>query len=159
MKRIILSLVAFVFGGFAMAQDTSRTAPIRLLDTYLQLKEALVSGNAVNAGAAADHFVKVANTIDMKVISEDNIRILSADASRIASTQNLQQQRNAFANLSTNMAAVARNVKLSDTPVYLQYCPMKKATWLSAEKNIRNPYYNNAMLTCGQVQSTLGENQ
>ncbi|RYF85874.1 MAG: DUF3347 domain-containing protein, partial [Chitinophagaceae bacterium] len=45
--------------------------------------------------------------------------------------------------------------KLSDKPVYVQYCPMKKATWLSSEKQIRNPYYGSSMLTCGEVTETL----
>jgi len=32
---------------------------------------------------------------------------------------------------------------------------MKKATWLSSNKTIKNPYYGNAMLTCGQVTETM----
>ena len=30
-----------------------------------------------------------------------------------------------------------------------------KASWLSAEKNIKNPYYGSSMLTCGSVKSEL----
>jgi hypothetical protein len=48
-------------------------------------------------------------------------------------------------------------VKPSDKvnqPVYYQYCPMKKAYWLSKEKDIKNPYYGSSMLTCGKVAET-----
>ncbi|RYF87461.1 MAG: DUF3347 domain-containing protein, partial [Chitinophagaceae bacterium] len=47
------------------------------------------------------------------------------------------------------------SLKLSSQPIYLQYCPMKKASWLSSEKQIRNPYYGSSMLTCGEVTETF----
>ncbi|MAQ74933.1 MAG: hypothetical protein CL613_01215 [Aquimarina sp.] len=31
---------------------------------------------------------------------------------------------------------------------------MKKAYWLSKEKDIKNPYYGSSMLTCGKVAET-----
>ncbi|NNC61403.1 MAG: DUF3347 domain-containing protein, partial [Eudoraea sp.] len=39
------------------------------------------------------------------------------------------------------------------------HCPMansnKGADWLSSSKEIRNPYYGEAMLTCGSVRGEL----
>jgi hypothetical protein len=64
-------------------------------------------------------------------------------------------QREKFATLSTNMFALAKTMKLSAEPVYQQYCPMKKASWLSNNKAIKNPYYGSAMLTCGSVKETI----
>jgi hypothetical protein len=32
---------------------------------------------------------------------------------------------------------------------------MKKASWLSNDKAIKNPYYGSAMLTCGNVKTIL----
>ena len=55
------------------------------------------------------------------------------------------------------MALVAKAVKLTDAPVYKAYCPMKKAYWLSAEKEIKNPYYGSAMLSCGSVMETISQ--
>ncbi|TCZ69891.1 DUF3347 domain-containing protein [Flaviaesturariibacter aridisoli] len=153
MKRIFPLLLALLFAGAAEAQ--ADPAPGKLLATYLQVKDALLAGDAAHAGAAADSFVRVANTIDYKLISEDNIRILAGDAARISAAKSLEAQRSVFANLSKNMVAVAQSLKLSDAPLYVDYCPMKRAFWLSAGKAIRNPYYGNAMLTCGQVQSTI----
>jgi len=46
-------------------------------------------------------------------------------------------------------------VKLSDAPLYQQYCPMKKSYWLSKDAAIKNPYYGKQMLTCGKVSDTL----
>jgi hypothetical protein len=119
------------------------------------VKDALVAGDGTAASAEAETFVKTANAVDFKVISEGNITTLVKDANAIAKTKDIKKQRDIFANLSTNMSAVAKSVKLSDKPVYEAYCPMRKASWLSPEKTIKNPYYGTAMLRCGEIKSTL----
>ncbi|SDW14537.1 Protein of unknown function [Hydrobacter penzbergensis] len=127
----------------------------QLLNLYYNIKDALVADNANAASAKAAEFVKTANSIDFKVISEGNINALLKDAGRISETKDIKQQRNLFANLSNNMTALAKAVKLTDLPVYQQYCPMKKAYWLSSEQAIKNPYFGSSMLTCGKVTETL----
>lgn len=127
----------------------------QLLSSYYNIKNALVTGDANSAASNAELFLKTANTIDFKVISEGNVHILSKDAGKISSTKDLKKQREYFVDLSSNMATVAKSLKLVNQPIYLQYCPMKKAAWLSSEKLIRNPYYGSSMLTCGEVTETL----
>jgi len=43
--------------------------------------------------------------------------------------------------------------------VYYQFCPMANgnqgATWLSEIEDIRNPYFGDAMLSCGETRETL----
>ncbi|MGZ8561574.1 MAG: DUF3347 domain-containing protein [Flavisolibacter sp.] len=126
-----------------------------LISSYYNIKNALVAGDASSAATNAGLFLRTANTIDFKVISEGNIHILSKDAGRISELKDLAKQREVFAALSSNMATIAKTLKLTGEPVYVQYCPMKKASWLSAEKEINNPYYGSAMLTCGEVKETL----
>lgn len=156
MKKFVLVLVMIVglMNQLSFAQ-TKPAAQMQLLNAYYELKDALINGNGANAAANAEHFVKVANTVDYKVISEGNIGILLKDASVISATKDIKKQREAFANLSKNMSAVAKTVKLSDEPIYKQYCPMKKAYWLSNEKAIKNPYYGSSMLSCGNVEETI----
>lgn len=36
--------------------------------------------------------------------------------------------------------------------LYEVYCPMAKAGWLQADKTVRNPYFGQAMLDCGQIK-------
>ena len=127
----------------------------QLLSSYYNIKNALVTGDASSAASNADLFLKIANTIDFKVISEGNVQILLKDAGKISSTKDLEKQREHFADLSSNMATVAKSLKLDNQPIYLQYCPMKNAAWLSSEKQIRNPYYGSGMLTCGEVTEAL----
>lgn len=158
MKKIffIVAIFATAFLQKSFAQDsTIQTQLSHLLTSYYGIKDALVAGNASDASASAEQFVKTANGIDYKVISEGNINALVKDAGEISETKDIKQQREIFANFSANMFALAKAVKLTAQPVYEAYCPMKKAYWLSNEKVIKNPYFGNAMLTCGSVKETI----
>lgn len=126
-----------------------------LLAAYYNIKNALVAGDPASASANADIFLRKVNTIDFKVLSEGNLHVLAKDAGRLTETKDVERQRLYFASLSSNMAIVAKDFKLDKREVYLQYCPMKKASWLSSEKQIRNPYYGTAMLTCGEVTDSF----
>ena len=135
--------------------DNTQQQFSHLLSSYLNIKNALVTGDANSASSNADLFLRTVNAIDFKVISEGNVHILSNDAGKISATKDLKKQRELFATLSLNMGSVAKAFNLGDKPLYVQYCPMKKASWLSTEKQIRNPYYGSSMLTCGEVTETL----
>ena len=151
---LLISLATITTG--AIAQDnTNNPAGAPLLTHYYKVSDALVAGDAGAAATHASAFVKAANATDYKVISEGNITTLVKDASNIAASKDISKQREYFMNFSKNMTAVAKAGKLSDKPIYEVYCPMKKASWLSADKAIKNPYYGSSMLTCGEVKSTI----
>ena len=139
----------------AASEGANQQQLSQLLAAYYNIKNALVAGDGGSAASNAELFLKNVNTVDYKLVSENNVHILSKDATKISTTKDLKKQREYFANFSSNMVAVAKAFKLGNQPIYLQYCPMKKASWLSSEKHIRNPYYGNAMLACGEVTETL----
>ena len=163
MKKIflIVTIVATVFvqNSFAQPVPTTRedktTEPSQLLQSYLSIKNALVAGNAANASAGAEEFVKTLNGIDGKIINEATRNALLKDGTHISENKDIKHQREHFASFSTNMYALAKVDKLSVGPLYYAYCPMKKAYWLSSGATIKNPYYGNAMLTCGKVEEIL----
>lgn len=153
---IIVAILATVSTQNSFAQDSTVQSQIpQLLSLYYNIKDALVAGNASIAASKSEAFVKAANGVDYKVMSESNLNTLVKDAGKISAIKDIKKQREYFANFSANMVTVAKAVKLTDQPVYLQYCPMKKASWLSSDKEIKNPYYGSAMLTCGQVTDTI----
>jgi hypothetical protein len=159
MKAALLSILTFIHTCFLLPGNCQEKGPgdplPQLLSRYLEIKEALVAGDGKSASIKADEFIKVANSIDYKLISEGNINALLKDASLISTATGIQLQRVAFSNLSSNMIAVAKALKLSDQAIYVEYCPMKKASWLSNVPEIRNPYYGDAMLNCGKVVDTI----
>ena len=145
---------------FAFGTKASSLSP--LLHSYYELKDALVKGDATAAATKAAELLKAVNGVDMKTLSPGEHKAfmplqekLSFDARHISEVKDISHQREHFASLSLNMATLAKGAKLSDQPIYKDYCPMKKMYWLSAEAAIKNPYYGNEMLTCGQVKETL----
>jgi hypothetical protein len=160
MKKLVLifTFLAAAFFQKALAQDNSQQNQLsQLLTQYYNIKDALVASNSTAASAKADEFIKTANTIDYKLISEGNINVLLKDATPISESKDIKKQRQHFSNLSNNMATLAKAVKFTSEPIYQAYCPMQKANWLSSSKEIKNPYYGSAMLTCGKVVETIGQ--
>lgn len=157
MKKIFLFTVLFVTVAIQplFAQENSKADPSQLLSLYYDIKDALVSGNAVTASAKADDFVKALNNMNATILNETSREALLKDVTVISKSKDLKEQRVIFAPFSDNMIALAKTVKLSTEPVYQQYCPMKKASWLSSQQAIKNPYYGSAMLTCGSVKATF----
>ena len=177
MKKIIIlftaifsiSLIAKADKNFihfkpsAQISDTANTALLsQLLTLYYNIKDALVESDAGSAATNASEFVKAVGSIDMKSLSEsDHAAFMSVnnklayDARHISETKDIHHQREHFKSLSDNFFALAKKVKMSAQPVYQQYCPMKKAYWLSSGATIKNPYFGNQMQDCGKITATL----
>jgi len=77
------------------------------------------------------------------------------DARHISSVNAVDHQREHFASLSNNMYELLKALKSNTATLYEQYCPMKKAYWLSESQQIKNPYFGSQMPTCGKVTATL----
>lgn len=159
---LIFALIASVSLQNSFAQNNSthtvdsvNAQTSEILSTYYKLKDALVSSNSATAALSANELVKTINATDNKFLNETDKAGLLKEVNAIAQSDNIKLQREKFATLSNEMFDLAKKVKLSAEPVYQQYCPMKKAYWLSSNKGIKNPYYGNSMLTCGSVKAIL----
>jgi len=77
----------------------------------------------------------------------------------ISENDDIENQRSHFVILNQNMVPIVMNIDNIDSKVFIQKCPMannnKGAFWISADTEIRNPYYGDAMLTCGSVIDTV----
>lgn len=72
---------------------------------------------------------------------------------KIAVSDDLKVQRMAFSDLSNEMETLLRG-NITSGKIYKDFCPMALnggSYWLSAIKDIRNPYYGAQMLSCGKV--------
>ncbi|HXD76903.1 MAG TPA: DUF3347 domain-containing protein [Puia sp.] len=156
MKTIVLS-IAILLGAGA---STANLTPI--LSGYYQIKDALVAGNPQAAAKAAADMLGSINGADMKTLDpEDRTAFLSlreqlaADARQISESKDIDRQREHFVRLSANLLQLAKKVHLSAQPIYEEYCPMRKAYWLSNDQAIVNPYLGNGMRNCGKVTATI----
>jgi len=158
MKKVILSLIMMLSIATLKAQDN---AIDKITTSYLGVKNALVGSNSTLAKSRSKELlatlsapVKGLQPAQQKVLAT-YLTKLQFDSRHISETTVIDHQREHFASLSKNMYALLAGLNMNSTTVYQQYCPMKKAYWLSETEEIRNPYYGDDMLECGKVTATL----
>ena len=75
---------------------------------------------------------------------------------KIIVSNDIELQRQGFSDLNLVMYKVIKRFGLENETVYYQYCPMafdnKGAYWFSEQKEIRNPYFGDKMLKCGETR-------
>lgn len=134
-----------------------------LLTQYYALKNALIADNSSLAMKNAGTLLKEINAVKMETLSATEHTIwmkyydkLKADATKINTSKDIEKQRTAFSSLSNNLWSTVKGLKIKDNgAIYIDYCPMKDAYWLSKESAIKNPYYGKSMLTCGSIKETI----
>ncbi len=172
MKRLTLTAILLTtFAVVASAQGLGTVDPGvqnqigAALTTYYGLKDALVESNVEAASSHAGDLVKALDAVEVPKMTaaqkadwEKLGTRIRTDASHIAKNKDLEHQREHFMKLSNNMYALVSGFKANEAEAYLHYCPMKKASWLSTSKDVKNPYYGSKMLTCGSIKATLKKN-
>ncbi len=133
-----------------------------VLGAYMELKDALVLSDqekAAQASGKALSSLKRVNKSALKGGVIDQLSNLEKYFMAISMTKSLKEQRSKFVLLSEQFVAIMPGMKNPDKPVYVIHCPMVNnnvgSDWLSWEKEIRNPYYGEAMLNCGEVKRVL----
>lgn len=160
MKQLLV-IIMLLMSKMGIGQTSSLQ---ELLRQYLDLKNQLVESNAVNAQKSATALNGKIENLAAQALSEKEAKAftslkdaLSKHAKELSSQADLAKQRVSFAGLSQSMIDLFKIVSVKESSLYVDYCPMKKAYWLSTEKTIRNPYYGNAMLSCGSIKETIKE--
>jgi hypothetical protein len=161
--KLLMATAIILFATIANAQ--SNTNIKKVLDAYIQLKDALVKSDGTNSSSASKTLLTAIQEVNMSELNTEThtqwmkvVNDLKEDAEHISETKEITHQRDHFMSLSKNLYLVIK-VSKSETPIYYQFCPMankgKGANWLSLENKIKNPYYGNQMLTCGKVVETI----
>ncbi|MCG9971821.1 efflux RND transporter periplasmic adaptor subunit [Christiangramia crocea] len=132
---------------------------VKTLGKYFELKDALVNSNPTQAMNAAKASLKTMPEADLEGMAAAHFKKVKEMLEAISNNENLENQRAHFVILSENMIALTANIDSLGKEIYIQHCPMadsnKGADWLSLSSEVRNPYYGEAMLTCGEVSKTL----
>ena len=146
------------------SQQKEKDHSTKFLTTYLNLKNALVKEQLQEA-LHAIHQLKqllpqLKTSFDHKKIPLKYEKIQQILDSKQEITD-IKEVRQLFVSLSDQMINIAKTNFFSNTPLFIQYCPMAKhengvgAHWISQEKIIANPYFGNAMLRCGTIVEKL----
>ena len=133
-----------------------------VLDDYINLKDALVIENTKNTTAAAKRFLDDLNKVDIKLLKDEKTHNLwmaldselKEGAKAISNASDVKTQRLHFKDFSSHLIKAVQLFGVNEK-VYVEYCPMadnnKGAYWLRKEEKVINPYFGDAMLTCGEV--------
>lgn len=119
---------------------------------YIAMKNALVASDAENAAKYSDKLgTAFANLgVEPSLIQSNAV---------ITGSKDIEEQRKAFSDVSNEITALLSSAHIASGAIYKQYCPMafdfKGAYWLSTEKEIRNPYFGDAMLKCGETKEEI----
>lgn len=136
------------------AAGAGKTKANLIFVEYLKVKDALVGTDGKAAQKAATGLVNFTSNSEDRLVAK-----IQKDAEAISQTADPHVQRDRFYSLSQNIYDLVQSTKANETPLYKQFCPMarenKGAFWLSAEKEVMNPYFGDQMLNCGVVQEEL----
>ena len=134
-------------------------------DSYIDLKNDLVKSDPGKAGQTSKKVKEALAMVDMKLLIGDDhtkwmdiSKNLNKQTDAIIKSDKVEVQRLAFSGLSDQLYLAIKSFGLMGKTLYYQYCPMfnnnKGAFWISETEEIRNPYYGNDMLTCGETKET-----
>jgi len=138
------------------AADPSIAAALRqATEAYLPLAKALAEDDDTAAIAAAGTLVTTLEAMEAPALKD-----LPALARPLTAAEDINARRAALQPLSDRLIALIREHGTDAIGnAYVVHCPMafgnKGADWLSATPAVHNPYFGDAMLTCGAVTDTL----
>ncbi len=149
-----------------MNQDQKTSKATAILNSYLELKNALVADNTEVAATTGKTLFDALAKLDQSSIAEaqkqevmDIIEDAREHAEHISENSGkMDHQREHFGILSNDIKDLIA-ITGTDRVLYKTFCPMyndgKGAIWLSETKEIKNPYYGSKMLTCGEIQEEI----
>lgn len=129
---------------------------------YLAVKNALSSDNESAAAVASGKMYDGMKSFDKSLLNADQKKVyddietdLKENADHISKSK-IDHQREHFAMMSKDMYEMVKAFG-AGMSLYHDHCPMYKdgSMWLSETKNIRNPYYGNKMMDCGDVEEMM----
>ena len=137
-----------------------------VFNEYINLKDALVKEDSKSTSANATTLLNKLNKVDMKLLSDNKAHNhwmslegeIKSSATSISETSDIKSQRDHFKHLSSHLINAVQLFGINEK-VYVEFCPMADnnngAYWLSKEEKVINPYFGEAMLTCGEVKQVI----
>lgn len=161
----MMAIIAIANTKFTFAQSKTDVAFNQVLTAYYDLKNALATDKKEIAIEKAKVLSAKVTAVPHKDIAAeqhklwmDQAAIIKRKTAELAAGSNIKEQRKSFEGISYAMIKVIKSTKFNTNTVYIQHCPMAKASWLNEKENIENPYYGKMMFDCGEVSETLKSN-
>ncbi|TVZ59931.1 Cu(I)/Ag(I) efflux system membrane fusion protein [Flavobacteriaceae bacterium MAR_2010_105] len=137
-----------------------------VVNDYINLKNALVKEDSKTSSQSASSLLNNLSKVNMKLLSDNNAHSswmslegdIKSSTTSISKSSSIVSQRDHFKHLSSHLIHAVQLFGVNEK-VYVEFCPMadnnKGAYWLSKENKVINPYFGDAMLTCGEVKQVI----
>ncbi len=164
MKKILGLVVLIAIGttAFTYAQNNTDVALNHMLTAYYEVKNALATDKkdvAIEKVKILSAKVDAVNHKNLPAeehkIFMEQAAIIKSKSAQLAGSKDIKTQRKAFEGISYAMIKTLKGLKFNTQTVYIQHCPMAKASWLNEKENIENPYYGSMMFDCGDISETI----
>lgn len=160
----------------AQHSEAFNASVTKALDSYFAMQMAFVEADTALAKENARLFIAAVDGIQVQELEKDDAPIMAAaqqqisdikaNAEPILMENDITEMRQDFRMVSENLYPFLRTIKYEGEKVYWQNCPMAfgdtEANWLSATRQIANPYlgknhpeYKSTMLRCGEVKDSI----
>jgi len=156
--------------------DTFNTPFNDMLNSYFDLKNALVDWDTAKASASANNLITLADQVPYDNLKADTTIIATAknfsdnviaEAKGVAGENTIEEKRRSFYTLSENLYNLIRTVHYDQQVIYHDKCPMafndtEEGYWISNTREIVNPYlgkkhphYASGMIGCGSIEDSV----
>jgi Cu(I)/Ag(I) efflux system membrane fusion protein len=133
---------------------------------YLIMKNHFVETAPLEVKKSAAEALKSLEDINMGLLSGEahnfymeHFKGLRNSLTVISESEDIEIQRKAFSDLNDHFTELIKTFGLEGVTSYYQYCPMANqdegAYWFSEISEIRNPYFGDEMLMCGETRDTI----
>lgn len=151
LTAILMAVIGlFLSPAIGAAENPALMEPVKsVYDHYLKIQTELAKDSLKGVDEHANAIAKAVKGDEMKMLSPD----VAKQAETLAKAKDLKAAREAFKPLSASLVKYLADNKAGKGVYREGYCPMVKASWLQAEKEVRNPYMGKSMLTCGTLKN------
>lgn len=134
-------------------------------EVYIDMKNAFVESDAGKVSAEAKDVIAALKNVNMGLLENDphmawmdQLNNLNRNIEVISSSTDIDEQRTAFSRFNLAFYKSVKMFGLNER-TFFQYCPMANndtgAYWFSETKEIRNPYFGDMMLSCGETREVI----
>jgi Cu(I)/Ag(I) efflux system membrane fusion protein len=138
-----------------------------LFKSYEKISSALIASDAAAIPASVGSVRNALDNVKASLLTGEtkvHWAVLRNEMRRqldsLRGTRDLEKQRSIYSGLGSTLLGALTHFGVEGESVYSAFCPMafddKGAYWLTSSKDIRNPYYGDAMLKCGVIKGEVG---
>ena len=135
-------------------------------EAYLELVESFITGEQDGIQSSLVKSTERLQEIDMALLEGEahmewmkHLAIIQRAIKAIHNSKDIEEQRSSFAQLNIAFYKSIKSFGLDNITTYYQYCPMadrdQGAYWFSDKEEIRNPYFGEMMLKCGETREII----